>query len=313
MNNIKSPIFYMGNKYELLPQLLHIFPKDINTFYDMFGGSGVMSLNVKANKTVYNELNHNVVNLIKMFKTKSSKEILTHIYKRIKEFNLSKQGTDLRQPNVNEQIRLKEQERYIEFRKWYNESDKSNLDLYTLTYYSFCNLMRFNSKSEFNMPYGNRCFRESEHKHKIEQACYKMSKDLFEIKNENVFDLFDSIEFKENDFVYLDPPYLNTEAIYNEKRAFGGWNIDDDYKLFEELDKLNNKGVKWCLSNVKENKGKTNQHLIDWANKNNYRIIGMNKNYSALGKGTANTYEICVINYDYNGDGFKIIQGSLDL
>lgn len=40
MTYIKSPIFYMGNKYRLLPQLLPLFPSNIDTFYDLFGGSG---------------------------------------------------------------------------------------------------------------------------------------------------------------------------------------------------------------------------------------------------------------------------------
>lgn len=44
---IKSPIFYMGNKYRLLPQLIPLFPSNINTFYDLFGGSGCMSGNVE--------------------------------------------------------------------------------------------------------------------------------------------------------------------------------------------------------------------------------------------------------------------------
>ena len=77
--------------------------------------------------------------------------------------------------------------------------------------------------------------------------------------------------FKENDFIYLDPPYLNTMAVYNEKRAFGGWNIDNDYQLFEILELLNKKGIKWGMSNVFKNKEYTNEHLIKWCEK----IIGM--------------------------------------
>lgn len=56
MKLFKSPIFYMGNKYKLLPQLLPLFPKNINRFYDLFGGSGCVSGNVEANKIIYNEL-----------------------------------------------------------------------------------------------------------------------------------------------------------------------------------------------------------------------------------------------------------------
>lgn len=41
-NLFKSPLNYVGGKYKLLPQLLPLFPKQINTFYDLFGGGGVM-------------------------------------------------------------------------------------------------------------------------------------------------------------------------------------------------------------------------------------------------------------------------------
>ncbi len=67
MTYIKSPIFYMGNKYRLLPQLLPLFPNNIDTFYDLFGGSGCMSGNVNANRIVYNEINENIVELYKLF------------------------------------------------------------------------------------------------------------------------------------------------------------------------------------------------------------------------------------------------------
>jgi site-specific DNA-adenine methylase len=212
---------------------------------------------------------------------------------------------------MNDEIREIAKEKYFNFRKFYNQSEKNYLDLFTLTFFSFCNLIRFNSKNQFNMPFGNRTYSKKQYYLNFQQAHYQINKQPFDILNNDVFELLKFIDFKEHDFIYLDPPYLNTEAIYNEKRAFGGWNIEHDLKLFEILDNLNSRGIRWCLSNVKENKGKVNQHLIDWANKNNYRIIGMNKNYSALGKGNANTYEICVINYHYEGDGFKIIQESL--
>ena len=32
----RSPIFYMGNKYRLLKQLLVLFPEECNTFVDAF-------------------------------------------------------------------------------------------------------------------------------------------------------------------------------------------------------------------------------------------------------------------------------------
>ena len=67
MKYLESPIFYMGNKYKLLKQLIPLFPKQCDTFLDLFGGSGVVSMNYQGTrKTIYNEFNGNIVNLIKI-------------------------------------------------------------------------------------------------------------------------------------------------------------------------------------------------------------------------------------------------------
>ncbi len=34
----RSPLYYIGDKYKLIPQFMSIFPKNINTFYDVFSG-----------------------------------------------------------------------------------------------------------------------------------------------------------------------------------------------------------------------------------------------------------------------------------
>ena len=32
--SIRSPLFYVGDKYKLMPQLKKLFPNDIDTYYD---------------------------------------------------------------------------------------------------------------------------------------------------------------------------------------------------------------------------------------------------------------------------------------
>ena len=60
---IQSCVHYMGSKFPILKQMLPYFPKNINRFYDIFGGSGVVSLNVKANEYHINDLSNHVYNL----------------------------------------------------------------------------------------------------------------------------------------------------------------------------------------------------------------------------------------------------------
>lgn len=295
---IKSPIFYMGNKYRLLPQLLPLFPSNIDTFYDLFGGSGCMSGNVKANRIVYNEINENIVELYKLFLEYTPEEIDSRIKDYIKEYDLNTEGTDVRQNNPNiKEIRDYYANKYMMFRKAYNESERDYLMLYTLTFYSFSNLIRFNGKNDFNMPYGNRCYCDK-HYEQIKDWCNVIKNKNIWISQENAFDILQDTIFDKNDFIYLDPPYSNTLAIYNEKRAFGGWLEEDDYRLFEILEKLDKCGIKWGLSNVFKNKNFINKHLIKWCEKNNWNIHHLNMSYASLGKGNANSDEVYICNYN---------------
>lgn len=294
---IKSPLFYMGNKYNLLDNLLMHFPKkeEVNQFIDLFGGSGVVSLNVPYDNIIYNELNSNIFNLLqKIFNTKSEITI-NHIKNRVSEFKLPIERIEKGVKGYKEF-----ENQYYKFRQFYNEQKEKNyLDLYTITYFSFSNLIRFNNKNEFNMPCGKSCFIFGEHDINIRLAYNQFKSKNITMLNNNAFDVLKGIKENKKQFIYLDPPYTNTMAVYNEQRAGGGWNIEDDIKLFKELDRLNELGIKWAMSNVLENKGIKNEHIEVWAKNNNYKIIEfMDKEYSALGKGNAMTREVLIINYE---------------
>ena len=45
---ICSPMNYIGGKYKLLPQILPLFPNNINTFVDLFCGGCNIGINVNA-------------------------------------------------------------------------------------------------------------------------------------------------------------------------------------------------------------------------------------------------------------------------
>ena len=53
---IKSPINYAGGKYRLLKQIIPLFPNNINTFVDLFGGAFNVGININANTIIYNDI-----------------------------------------------------------------------------------------------------------------------------------------------------------------------------------------------------------------------------------------------------------------
>ena len=288
-----SPIFYMGNKKKLIKKgLIDLFPKNIDTMVELFGGSAIVSINSNANKYIISDIDNNLVSLYKLFKYKDSDTIINHINSRIDEYGLARERTKRNEFKDKEKIELYKQA-YMNFRGHYNK-DKNVLDFYTLMFYSFSQQFRFNNKGDFNMPCGNDCFSKLNEEY-IKNGCDFFGRDNVcigqaDFRGLNIDNLGD------NDFVYLDPPYLNTTATYNENN---GWNEKDEDDLYNLCEELHSKGIKFGLSNVFENKGNKNDKLIKWCEDNNWNVYVFNKfSYTACGKGNSNAKEVFITNYN---------------
>lgn len=294
MNYKRSPIPYMGSKYKLLKDLIPLFPNKCDIFIDAFGGSGVVSMNYQGEKeTIYNELNPNIVALVKTMTNNKPEELDKYWKQKIEFYDLPKQSTK-RKNSEDKDFFKKRQENYNRMREDYNKSkERDYRDLFLLSCFSINHLIRFNSNSEFNASSGNDSYNDVNLKRV--QEMYETFKNI-KVINKNIFDL-DFASLTKDSFLYLDPPYLNTEAVYNEKRAFGGWDIECDYKLFKLLEELNNKGIKWGLSNVFVNRGKENAHLIEWCKKNNWQVYHLDRNYNPFSRGLSNNDEVYICNY----------------
>lgn len=282
----------MGNKKKLINKgLIDLFPKDINTFIDIFAGSGVVSMNTTANKYMVNDMDTNLFRLYSLFKGNSSEDIINHVEQRINEYGLARERTKRNEFKDKDKIE-QYKSAYSNFRSYYNQT-QNDLDFYTLMFYSFSQQFRFNSKNEFNMPCGNDCFSEI-NKEYIRNGCEFFNQDNVRIFNKD-FKTLKIDKLNQNDFVYLDPPYLNTTATYNEN---GGWNIEDEDTLYDICERLSAQGIKWGMSNVFENKGIINQKLIEWCTNNNLKIYTFDKfTYMACGKGNSSAQEVYICNY----------------
>lgn len=279
----KSPLNYTGGKYKLLPQILPLFPKKINTFVDLFCGGCNVGINVKnANKVI---LNDNLTYLIDMYTAFKSRDVITHVENRIKKFNLN----------------LTNAEGYNKLRDEYNSCSSDPLDLFVLVAYSFNHQIRFNNSHEFNTSFGkDRSSFNSRMKNNLIKFLDIIKKDNFYFTNKD-FNDFDFSMINEEDFVYCDPPYLITTGSYNDgKRGFKGWTELEENQLLHKLDDLNRRDIKFALSNVIEHKGKSNDILKNWIKNGDYRVHYMdinyaNSNYQTSDKG--GSVEVLITNY----------------
>lgn len=254
---IKSPMNYTGGKGKLLNQILPLFPKDINTFVDLFTGGCNVAVNVNANKVIANDLCTQVINTYKGIQNNDTEKAIKIIEKVINEYDLSKEN----------------KEGYLKLRNNYNDGNKEWYVFYTLLAYSFNNQIRFNKKGEFNMPFGKgRSSFNPTLKKKFEDFSNAIHNKNIKFTN-NDFKKLNIDKLKDDDFVYLDPPYLVTEATYNT-----GWNEETEKELLSLCDRLNEKGIKFAISNVLEHNGSKNEILINWSK--NYNVNYLNYDYS---------------------------------
>ena len=278
---IKSPLNYVGGKYKLLPQILPYFPDNINTFVDLFGGGFNVGINIEAKQIICNDLETVVIDLFKELKSLSSEEALKILKDTIEKYGLSK---------TNE-------EGFKKIREDYNKGNRSWNMFYAMLTHAFNYQIRFNKQGEYNMPFGRN---RSSFNPNLEKNFIKFIDKLGEINVTFFNSDFNKIKIDmlgKDDFVYCDPPYLVTCASYNEQ---DGWNETKEGELLELLDNLNARGIKFALSNVLENKGKTNEILKVWAEKYNVHYLNYsygNCNYHAKDKSENSTVEVLITNY----------------
>lgn len=253
---IKSPLNYVGGKYKLLDQIIPIFPNNIDTFVDLFGGGLNVGINVRAKKIIYNDIESHVVELMKYFKDAvSTEDLLTKIDNLIIKYQLSKE-------NYNG---------FIKLREYYNEKNNNPIVFYTLLCYAFNNQIRFNQTGKYNMPFGkNRSSFNPHLRHKFIAFVEAIRKTNITFLNLD-FAKFDFNQLQSNDFIYCDPPYFNSVAVYNEQ---SGWTEKHEKQLLSILDQLHTSGIKFALSN---NFKYDNPILKEW--KNEYYIHYLNANY----------------------------------
>lgn len=190
---INPPMNYTGSKFKLLPQILPLMDYSKTTFVDLFAGGGSVYANVidKYQKIVINDIIEDLV--------------LLHAHLILVPKNIIIMTKKVCQEIVDK-------ESYVEVRQQYND-EKHFHQLWALMLCCTNNMLRFNKKFKFNQTYGKRNWNKNTTK-KISDFINHF-KDVDKTKLKFRALPFDKLIISEDYMVYLDPPYINTEAGYN--------------------------------------------------------------------------------------------------
>ena len=292
----RSPLFYVGDKYKLLPDLLKFFPDKINHFIEPFVGGGSVCMNVDAKTFLLNDINEKVIDIHKMLCRYAADENLffKELYDLIDSSGLS---CSVRKDVIPRELKAAfaktyyakyNKEAYQRLKQQYNSKENNSaLVLYVLLIYGFNRILRFNNKGGFNLPVGNIDFNAN-----TESALknyFRLMKGKHISWTSMDFRKFlEEIDYMDDDFIYLDPPYLITFSEYNKL-----WNEKTEMELLEILDNTN---CRFAISNVTHYKGKINEKFLQWSRK--YNVQRIKSNYISFHDNTIkDSVEVLVTNY----------------
>lgn len=289
---IINPISYPGNKNKLIKYIQPYIPNNLEVLVDVFCGSAVVAVNSSAKKIICNDISVETIEILKYFYCTKFETILNTLENIISAYNLT--YSRIKPKGFYKEIKHEGLSRYNKssynkLKDDYNK-EKSIEKLIILLIYGFNHYIRFNSKKQFNVPVGKVDFSNSIHMH--------LKHFVTEIKKLNI--AFSTKDFRNKNlylnkkaFYYFDPPYLITNAPYNNK-----WNEKDEKDLLNILDNLNKSSTKFALSNVLTSNGKKNHLLIEWSKK--YNVINMHRQYRNANYQKINiedTKEVLITNY----------------
>lgn len=205
-----KPFFkWAGGKSKELPKIKQYLPKKINTYYEPFIGGGALWFELNHTPSVINDKWSDIYNFYTQLKENS--DILINRLKEIIESYNSIHFEGITKENFsNTAGKL-----YYYYRdNTFDDNIDRAIQFWVLRQLSFSGMNRFNSEGKYNVPFGwYKKLREIEWNYEYEK--------LFEnttILNTDFEECLKSV--KENDFVFLDPPYTTKFNKYSPDGSF---------------------------------------------------------------------------------------------
>lgn len=240
-----EPIYkWTGGKRKEIKTFSKYYPDFIKkgsdyTYVEPFFGGGAVYWSLNSDKNVINDIDGELINFLKVVKENPNAvlELCNDVSNRISEIST-------REKHGIITISEAKTERGLVYYEWRNKDRNGGLQKLSelerafrfllVNQLAFNGMRRFNSKGEFNIPYGNyKNFNPNitpKHIEKLKntEILCGSYKDVM-LKNDN-----------ENTFMYLDPPYTREFKEYSHENVFG---LNQQIELFDTFKNIKKSNV----------------------------------------------------------------------
>ena len=299
-STIRSPFFYVGDKYKLVPQLKCFMPQHISTYIEPFVGGGSSLLNMRADLFYANDIDVNIIRLHRFISSyaRVPEKLFHDLLEKINHYSLSCSFTG--ETTISEELKKQypktyyshyNKEGYLRMRDDFNADQDNLLLLYLLLIYGFNHMIRYNAFGKFNLPVGNVDFNRNVFNALTSYLDFMRTHNV--VWHELDYKVFcEQLLYEPDAYIFCDPPYLISNSEYNKI-----WNEDKEVELYSLLDKLNDSGVRFGITNLARHKGKENTLFVSWSKK--YISYPIRSNYISFNDNTIkdDSKELFVTNY----------------
>lgn len=241
---MKPFIKWVGGKTQIIDEVLQRFPREINNYYEPFLGGGSVLIGVLSDKSitikgkvVASDVNPHLIALYKKVQ-ENPKELLKNFNQIVEEYSKCPQEKGDKKPKTIEEAMTSKESYYYWIR------DKFNIE-HLPEQFVFLNKTCFRGlhregPNGFNVPFGH----------------YKTLPTLYQDNILKVSKLFENVKFvcqsfeksfetiNDNDFIYMDPPYVPVNTASFTSYTKGEFNHGE---LFTGINALK---CRWLLSNA---------------------------------------------------------------
>ena len=237
---MKPIIKYRGGKSKEINNFIEFIPNQYDRYIEPFAGGAALFFYLAPNAALINDINSRLVNFYS-----AVRENFDSLKAELTRLELTYRSNQMEY----EQIKMKDKSRHVEnknealyylLRDMYNGIiEKKYLDA-TLYYFinktSYSGMLRFNSKGEFDVPFGryknfNTQLVSEEHSELLKRT---------EITNEDYSEIFNRCTV--NDFVFLDPPYDCIFTDYGNIEQ-NGFTEDNHRRLAQDFRNLESRSL----------------------------------------------------------------------
>lgn len=233
---MKPILKYRGGKSKEIPNYISLVPK-FDIYHEPFFGGGATYFYLEPQKAFISDINNNLINFYKEISGINFDDIKIDLcniqlqYENNRKIYLSQK---LQFPN--ERVDDPNERLYYRIRDMFNNKIESEFNRAAIYYFinktSYSGMIRFNSRGEFNVPYGryanfNTSLLDIKH-HKL------LSKSqIYHGSYEKSFNLAGP-----KDFIFLDPPYDTVFSDYGNEVFTGDFGEIEHRKLASDFKNL---------------------------------------------------------------------------